>query len=111
MLLDLLQGRFGQLDARWHSVRNDADAQWREGQGLRNHAPQDLGEHILAQERTVVTHGHQLDGVRMNGGLIARVGLNLTGMNGEVTGQLAGGHHGIVGNDDIRGAVVKDTDD
>ena len=58
-----------------------------------------------------MTHGHQLDGMGMNSGLITRVGLNLTGMNGEVTGQFAGGHHSLVGNDDIRGAIVEDADD
>ena len=59
----------------------------------------------------VVAHGHQLDGMRVDGGFVAAACLYLAGMDGKVAGQLAGRHHGLVGNDDIRRTVVEDADD
>ena len=107
VLFQFLQCGIGQFVRARQCVGHDAQAQRAESLRLGNHGPENLGEHVLAQELALVAHGHQLNGVGVYGSLVGRTRLYLMCVNGEVAGQLGSRHHGIVGNDDIAGAVVQ----
>ena len=58
-----------------------------------------------------MTHSHQLDGVRVQGSLVARTRFQQIVLQSQVGGQLTGWHHVLIGNHHVAGAVVENTDD
>ena len=70
-----------------------------------------MGEHVLAEELLGMAHGHQLDGMGVDRGAIGAALLNQRGMDRKMAGKLAGGHDGLIGDDDIRGAIGENADD
>ena len=88
IVFQFLQGFLSQLQAAWQLIRNDAQTEWTECLGFRNHAPKQIAQNVLAHELLVVAHGDKLDRVSMNGSLIVGTLLDETGMNAQVTRQL-----------------------
>ena len=56
----------------------------------------------------VVAHGHELDGVGVDSCLVARTEFYLSIVHGKMRWQFRGGLYGVVGNDDVAGAIVED---
>ena len=58
-----------------------------------------------------MTHGHELDGVCVQGSLVARTRFQQIVLQSQVRGQLRRGYHVLIGNHHVASAVVKNTDD
>lgn len=108
VLLQALDGLLCQLDARGHLVGDDAQALGAEGACLGDHGPEQTGEHVGLEESGVVRHGHELDGMCVDGYAIGRASGDEVVVDGQMRGQLGGGPHGIVGYHLVVGAVGQD---
>jgi hypothetical protein len=73
VILQFLKRALSELDTSGELIRHDAETQWTEGFCLGDHAPQELRQHVFAQELTVVAHGNELDGVRVERGFVTTV--------------------------------------
>ena len=111
VVLKLFEGGVGELVGAGQGVGDDAEAEGAEGFCLGYHAPEDACEDVLGEELAVVAHGDELDGMGVYGGFVVAAALDEVGVHGEVAGELAGGHDGVVGDDDVGGAVVEDAYD
>ena len=111
VVFQLLQSFLGKFQTAWQLIRNNTQSERTESLGLRNHAPEQIAQHVLAHKLLVVAHGNELDGMSMNSGLIVGTFLDKTGMNRQMAWQLGCRHHGIVGNDFVAGTIVQNKND
>ena len=106
----LFDGGLGQLGGTRHLVRYDAQPLGTEGPRLGDHRPQEVRQHVLGEECRVVGHGHEVDRVGVDGGGVAVARGDHLVVHRQMRSQLGGGLHGVVGDDFVRRAVVKDAD-
>ena len=111
VIVQFLQGGVGQLHGTWQSVRDDSQSARTEGLCLRNHAPEEIGQHVFLEKGGIVRHGDQFDGMRMKRSFVRRTLLDQIIVNTQMRWQFGSGSDRFVCNDDIRSAVVEDTDD
>ena len=92
-------------------IRNNAQASRTERLGFRNHAPKQLGCHILFQVFRIVRHGHQFYRVCMNRSSVRRTLTQKVIVYTEVRRKFRSRLHRIIGDDYIRSTVIQDADD
>ena len=109
--LDLLEGSLGESNGRGECVGHDADAKRCKGEGLGNHRPEHACHLIATQEALDVAHGHEFDGMGMQGSLVAAACLEEVVLECQMGWQFAGGNDVDIGDDFVGSAVVEDADD
>ena len=110
IVFQFFDGSLSQFYRAGQCIRHHAQATRAECFRFRNHAPQKIACHVFCHKLLIVGQRYQFDGMGMQGSLVVHAFRKQVIVYAQVRRKFRSGFYRLVGDDDIAGAIIQDTD-